>query len=118
MSLSVVVEELEWIQLDLDTVSVCDFEGGQKTVNVKMRISIWTETSYFLFIFAAIGLHLMIPLQLSIPAWAHDFPQQPAARLGKGTIKQVAYSPDGKLLAVAGSIGVWLYNSPSGDRDR
>lgn len=41
------------------------------------------------------------------------FPEKPAFRLGKGAINQVAYSPDGKLLAVAGSIGIWLYDAES-----
>jgi WD40 repeat protein len=32
------------------------------------------------------------------------------AQWGKGTVNQVAYSPDGKLFAVASSIGIYLYN--------
>jgi WD40 repeat protein len=36
---------------------------------------------------------------------------RPLARLGKGTISQAAYSPDGKLLAVAGSLGIYLYDA-------
>jgi len=32
-------------------------------------------------------------------------------RLGKGPISRIAYSPDGKLLAAAGSVGVWLYDA-------
>ena len=39
------------------------------------------------------------------------FPTRPTARLGKGTISQIAYSPDGKLFGAAGSIGVWLYDA-------
>jgi hypothetical protein len=31
---------------------------------------------------------------------AGEFPEEPAARLGGGTISQVAYSPDGKLASV------------------
>ena len=38
-------------------------------------------------------------------------PEKPSARLGKGTIEQIAYTPDGKLIAVAGSVGVWLYDA-------
>lgn len=44
-------------------------------------------------------------------ALAQTFPEKPTARLGKGTVRQVAYSPDGKLLAVAGGIGIWLYDA-------
>jgi len=44
-------------------------------------------------------------------ALGQTFPDKPFARLGKGTINQIAYSPDGKLLAVAGSVGIWLYDA-------
>jgi len=33
------------------------------------------------------------------------------ARLGKGWINKIAYSPDGNLLAVASSVGVYLYDA-------
>ncbi len=33
------------------------------------------------------------------------------ARWGKGTVNQVAYSPDGRLLAVASSLGAYLYDA-------
>ena len=32
------------------------------------------------------------------------------ASLGKGPIEDIAYSPDGARLAVANSIGLWLYD--------
>ena len=32
-------------------------------------------------------------------------------RLGKGRISDIKYSPDGARLAVAGSLGVWLYDA-------
>lgn len=38
-------------------------------------------------------------------------PEGAVARLGKGIINEVAFSPDGKYLAVASSIGVWLYDA-------
>ena len=44
-------------------------------------------------------------------AKGHPFPDQPTMRLGKGTISQIAYSPDGNLLGAAGSVGVWLYDA-------
>ncbi|MGQ9601053.1 MAG: WD40 repeat domain-containing protein [Anaerolineae bacterium] len=33
------------------------------------------------------------------------------ARWGKGTVNEVAYSPDGRLLAVASSVGIYLYEA-------
>jgi RNA polymerase sigma factor (sigma-70 family) len=39
------------------------------------------------------------------------FPEEPSARLGKGTLGGVAYSPDGKFLAVACGVGIRLYDA-------
>ncbi|MDE0503898.1 MAG: sigma-70 family RNA polymerase sigma factor, partial [Candidatus Poribacteria bacterium] len=36
---------------------------------------------------------------------------QPVARLGNGAIFEIVYSPDGKLIAAAGAIGIWLYDA-------
>ena len=41
-------------------------------------------------------------------------PQQAKARLGKGTVGEVAYSPDGNRLAVASGTGIWLYDASTG----
>ncbi len=38
-------------------------------------------------------------------------PDGSIARLGKGSVDEIAFSPDGKILAVASSIGVWLYDA-------
>ena len=42
--------------------------------------------------------------QLSLPEGAK-------ARLGKGSVGEVTYSPDGSLLAVGTNIGIWLYDA-------
>ena len=50
-------------------------------------------------------------------AFAQDYtrwglPEGAKARLGKGQISgNIAYSPDGTLLAVASGIGIWLYDA-------
>ena len=50
-------------------------------------------------------------------AFAQDYtqfslPEGAKARLGKGSISgDIAYSPDGTRLAVASSIGIWLYDT-------
>ena len=41
-------------------------------------------------------------------------PEGAKARLGKGRINDIVYSPDNTLLAVASSIGVWLYDVQTG----
>ncbi len=38
-------------------------------------------------------------------------PEGAKARLGKGKINEIAFSPDGTCLAVASSIGTWLYDA-------
>ena len=40
-----------------------------------------------------------------------NLPEGAKARLGKGRINEIAYSPDGSLLAVASSIGIWIYDT-------
>ena len=49
-------------------------------------------------------------------AFAQDYirwhlPEGATVRLGKGEINDIQYSRDGTRLAVASSIGVWLYNT-------
>ena len=44
--------------------------------------------------------------------WA--LPKGAKARLGKGTVREVAYSPDGNRLAVASGTGIWLYDAHTG----
>ena len=51
--------------------------------------------------------------QLNTPQW--HLPEGVKARIGKGTVKDLAYSPDSTILAVASSTGTWLYDSNSGN---
>ena len=46
------------------------------------------------------------------PQWG--VPKGAKARLGKGKVGEIAYSPDGTRLAVASSIGIWLYDTATG----
>ena len=41
-------------------------------------------------------------------------PEGASARLGKGIIEEIAYSPDGGRLAVASGIGIWIYDAFTG----
>lgn len=43
------------------------------------------------------------------PQW--HLPEGATARLGKGRINDIQYSPDGTRLAVASSIGIWIYDA-------
>ena len=43
------------------------------------------------------------------PQW--HLPEGAKARLGKGEIHEIQYSPDGARFAVASSAGIWLYDA-------
>ena len=45
------------------------------------------------------------------PQW--HLPEGATARLGKGWLYEIRYSPDGTRLAAAGSVGVWIYDTAS-----
>ena len=40
-----------------------------------------------------------------------NLPEGAVARLGKGSVREVLYSPDGTRLVVFSSIGTWLYDT-------
>ena len=59
---------------------------------------------------------LLVATLFSLNAFAQDLTQQnlpegATLRIGQGTVHDLAYSPDGSRLAVASSIGVWLYDT-------
>ena len=43
-----------------------------------------------------------------VPTW--ELPAGAIARLGKGGVRKIQYSPDNRFLAVASDLGVWLYD--------
>ena len=43
-----------------------------------------------------------------------NLPEGAIARLGKGLVAAVCYSPDGTQFAVGSSIGIWLYDATTG----
>ena len=62
---------------------------------------------YFLFI----TLLMLFPFNsFAADTTRMNLPEGAIARLGKGTIREIAYSPNGKHLAVAGSVGIWIYD--------
>ena len=51
--------------------------------------------------------------QLNTTQW--HLPNGVKARIGKGTVNDLAYSPNNTILAVASSTGTWLYEIDSGN---
>ena len=71
------------------------------------------KTSFFL-IFTAIIVSVCC-----FPTAAQDYtqfglPKGAKARLGKGTLGEVRFSPDGSRLAVSSSVGIWFYDPQTG----
>ena len=64
------------------------------------------KQTFFFTIFVSVALCLW-----TSKVFGQSFPEKPTARLGKGTVEKIAYTPDGKLLAAAGSLGIWLYDA-------
>ena len=69
--------------------------------------------------FLSIVLMLFMLFVYAANTFAQDIsrwhlPEGAKARLGKGDINEIGFSPDGERLAVAGSIGIWLYNAKTG----
>ncbi len=62
----------------------------------------------------------MLFIIVSLNAFAQDsaqwgLPEGAKARLGRGIINELKYSPGGTLLAVASDSGVWLYDTATGE---
>ena len=56
-------------------------------------------------------LVLLLPNTFAQEYTRWSLPEGAIARLGKGIIREIQYSPDGTRLAVVGSIGIWLYDT-------
>ena len=48
---------------------------------------------------------------LTQDAMQWNLPENAIARIGKGKINEIQYSPDGTILAVATNIGIWFYDT-------
>ena len=83
------------------------------------------KTLFFTFLILGIISFYLIPLPISArdvtetfrcydsPQW--HLPEGVKARIGKGSIIRLQYSPDGNVLAVMSSMGIWLYDAHSGE---
>ena len=68
---------------------------------------------FFILTLLIISSISIFPVFAQYPAHTQfSLPNGAKARLGKGAVTaNIMYSPDGALLAVAGSIGIWLYDA-------
>lgn len=65
-----------------------------------------------LFLFLIIILFLHNGYAQNYHQW--DLPDGAISRIGKGTVKDITYSPDGKRLIVQTGIGLWIYDVITG----
>ena len=70
---------------------------------------VWT------LILFTLSLFLVLPHTAAINPTKLELPEGAVARLGMGKINDLKYSPDGKHLAVASSIGVWIYDAQTSE---
>ncbi len=66
---------------------------------------VWTMILFTLSLFIA------LPHTAAVDTSEWGLPEGAKARLGKGVVRDLTYSPDGTLLAVASRIGIWLYDT-------
>ena len=64
----------------------------------------------------ALATSLCLLLVAASPVAAQEAPFESLpigakARLGRGTVSTVTYSPDGSRLAIGSSVGIWLYDT-------
>lgn len=68
-----------------------------------------TKWSFLICIILSSILSVQTGLAQDAMQW--NLPDGVIARLGKGKINEIQYSTDGKILAVATKIGIWLYDT-------
>ena len=69
------------------------------------------KKSTILLFIVFIALLMSFPLNaFTADSTQMNLPEGAIARLGKGIINEIAYSPNGKYLVVAASIGIWIYD--------
>ena len=70
------------------------------------------KTMQFSTLTLILGMILFLPNTFAEDYTQWGLPEGAKVRLGKGLISgNIAYSPDGALLAVASGIGIWLYDT-------
>ena len=71
------------------------------------------KTIFFTYSLLLVIYLLTLPLRFAIaensPQWA--LPEGVKARLGKGGLREIRYSHDSIRLAVASTVGIWVYDT-------
>ncbi len=75
-----------------------------------MKMRLFTILLILLFVST-----VYLPLSYAQDYTTWDLPEGAMKRFGKGSIEEIAYSPDGTRLAVASNIGIWIYDAQTGE---
>ena len=68
-------------------------------------------TLVFSLFLLTVSLFTLLPHAATADTSEWNLPEGAKARLGKGIITDIAYSPDGAQLAVATTVGIWIYDA-------
>ena len=87
--------------------------NGTQKISKGEDITMKSKLYFCFFALVAIFGFTSNNMAQDISQWG--LPDGAKARLGKGNIfGEIAYSPDGTKLAVASSIGIWIYDAQTG----
>ncbi len=73
------------------------------------------KTQFYFMLVLLLLLTTLLSMSFAQDYTTWHLPEGATARLGKGYIKEIAYSPDSTRLAVASSIGIWIYDAETGE---
>ena len=83
---------------------------GNKEIGVMKTKVFYLNLQLVVLLFCILST-LYLPNSFAQNYTQMGLPEHAKARLGKGHIQHMLYSPDGNTLAVATSIGIWLYDT-------
>ena len=86
---------------------VCEEGATTRIVRIYRKVAFQMKITATLLIL----LVLLLPNALAQEYTRWALPEGTIVRLGKGSVNEIRYSPDGARLAVASSIGIWLYDT-------
>lgn len=73
------------------------------------------KTKHIIMIFISLLIYtLILNFGIAEDYTQRNLPERAKVRIGKGTINDIDFSPDGTLIAVGSQSGVWFYNADTG----
>ena len=92
-------------------VSICPFGATQPALTKELKMMIRIVSDSFIWV-------LILPLISAGIRYAQTLPDEAIMLLGRGNIGDIKYSPDGKFIAIATSIGIEIFDAESLSRQK